>query len=304
MREQGLFLDSSRGRLFGVICEGTQGARTADTWVVFLNAATVRRIGNHRLSATWAREWAQAGLPSLRFDNFGVGDSDGPEREEGPPVTHYRVLYDPDRVTTILEVLDWLVEHREARRFALVGLSSGGTLGFHAALANDRVAAVTLLNAPTLFWDDNAAPLEAWEDARSVILDPRLWRERLLRRGVRSWATEAARGAALRLRGIDDSWQRQKILESADRLRRSSILLVFRAEDAGLAYFERHLGPDYRSVLADLGFAVEVIQGPDHTFRPLWSHDLVHALLERQLRGIGFLGDQVRTLHAVEGSEA
>ena len=42
MREQGLFLDSSRGRLFGVICEGTQGARTADTWEEVIGPALRR----------------------------------------------------------------------------------------------------------------------------------------------------------------------------------------------------------------------------------------------------------------------
>jgi hypothetical protein len=32
-----------------------------------------------------------------------------------------------------------------------------------------------------------------------------------------------------------------------------------------------------------------VIAGPDHTFRPLWSHDLVQDRLERLLASIGYL---------------
>jgi hypothetical protein len=33
----------------------------------------------------------------------------------------------------------------------------------------------------------------------------------------------------------------------------------------------------------------EIIHGPDHTFRPLWSHPVLRRSLETHLRLIGFL---------------
>jgi hypothetical protein len=260
--------------------------------MVFLNAATVRRIGSNRLATTFARSWARAGLSSLRFDTYGVGDSEGAGREEEPPANHLPSLFEPDRVTAVCEVLAWLARHRDARRFALTGLSAGGTTAFQTALADDRVRGIVPLNPTTLFWDEHAKSLAAWKDARRIARSPRSWRT-LLRRGVRSWATDAARGAVLSLRGVSDDWQQSMILDSLAQLRARGTLvtIVFSSGDVGLTYLERHLGPEFRSVLANRGVAVEVIQGPDHTFRPLWSHDLLRKVFEDHLRRIEFFAD-------------
>jgi hypothetical protein len=64
---------------------------------------------------------------------------------------------------------------------------------------------------------------------------------------------------------------------------------VFSGDDLGLGYFERQLGADFQEVLERSGATVEVIRGPDHTFRPFWSHDLLRDALERHLRQIDFL---------------
>ena len=63
------------GRLVGIsaLPEGETQPLTA----VFLNAGAVRRIGPHRLWVDTARRWALRGIPSLRLDLGGIGDSDG-----------------------------------------------------------------------------------------------------------------------------------------------------------------------------------------------------------------------------------
>ena len=111
---------------------------------------------------------------------------------------------------------------------------------------------------------------------------------------VRWWATDAARGGILSARGRgDDSWHTTEILSCVRRLaaRRVEMLCLFCAGDRGIPYFERHLGPDFCSLLAAEGVDVEVINGPDHTFRPLWSHAVLRRALERPLGRAGVLGD-------------
>ena len=295
VREEAVVLETSRGRLFGVVCTPAAAAARED-WLVFLSAATVRRVGNNRLSTTYAREWARAGLASLRFDTYGVGDSEGLGREEEPAVGDQGTLYEPGRIAAVTEVLDRLAGQRGARRFCLIGLSSGGTNGLHAALVDERVAGVVLLNSSTLFWDEHAVSLAAWKEAKRLARSPGSWRAGLLRRGVRSWVGDAARGAIASLRGFSDDWHRRRILDAVDtcRARQAAVTLVYSSGDPGLAYLERHLGPDFRAVLEQGGANVRVVKGPDHTFRPLWSHDVLRELVEGHLGSIGFLGSEAR----------
>ena len=68
--------------------------RAGARWVVFLNAGGVGRSGPNRLWTTFARAWAKAGLPSLRLDVSGVGDSDAADEVTRGRV-HRRPFYTP-----------------------------------------------------------------------------------------------------------------------------------------------------------------------------------------------------------------
>ena len=65
-------------RLFGILSEPAAGQRAGATAVLF-NAGSVRRIGPNRMWVEIARSWAARGVPTLRIDLSGVGDSDGDE---------------------------------------------------------------------------------------------------------------------------------------------------------------------------------------------------------------------------------
>ena len=129
------------------------------------------------------------------------------------------------------------------------------------------------------------------EDIRHIARSPRLW-PHAVREGARPPVGELLWGGALELSGRANgrSYERE-ILDALHRLRArdTSVLALFSEGDRGLAYLERHLGPGYRSVLEDNAVAFDIIRGPDHTFRPLWSHDLLRRALEGQLQRIGFL---------------
>ena len=62
------------------------------------------------------------------------------------------------------------------------------------------------------------------------------------------------------------------------------LLVAFSKGSAGLDYLEWKLGPELDAVLGDPNVRLEIVTGPDHTFRPLWAHDVLFGLLEEHLR--------------------
>ena len=63
------------------------------------------------------------------------------------------------------------------------------------------------------------------------------------------------------------------------------MLFVFSSGDLGITYVTRRLGA--LESLEDLGAKLVVVDGPDHTFRPLWSHDVLRQAVESHLALLG-----------------
>ena len=292
--ERPFVLDTARGRIAGVLCEPASDSARSD-WVVFLNAGRVRRIGPNRIATEYSREWARRGLPCLRVDLGGIGDSYGELADDERFAEYDAAWYDnPSFVQDSTDALDWLQAECGASRFALTGLCSGASWGFAVAHRDARVSGVTLLNPRLLFTDRRATALDAWIEARRLARHPGSWRD-LRGRGLRSLPRAAAKGAALTLTGKGErGWQREQIVTALADLRARGVKLgiVFSAGDLGIGYFERHLGTHYQRELDDLGVTVRIIRGPDHTFRPLWSHELVRREIERNLGAIGLLDSE------------
>ena len=76
VRESAIMLDLPVGPLFAVLAEPVKMPKTGVSGV-FLNAGAVRRIGPNRMWVEAARRWAARGIPTLRVDLGGIGDSDG-----------------------------------------------------------------------------------------------------------------------------------------------------------------------------------------------------------------------------------
>jgi pimeloyl-ACP methyl ester carboxylesterase len=291
-RERPVVIDEDGEPLIGILAEPSGEVRQPGDWVIFLNAGRVRRIGPNRLVTTYAREWARAGLPSLRIDLGGLGDSAGDRFPDETPFDRPpRWVFNPSYPSDIRKVIEWLVREQGARRFTIVGLCSGAMWGFGAALADTRIVGVALMNPAVLFDDGRKSPIVRWAAVRRRALRPRSWPVLLKRRPRRS-VVGIARGAAFTLsERVDVTWERDRILEAAAQLHAQGTLasIVFVPGDPGIDYFKRYLGPDFAAVLAGQGVRLDTIQGPDHLFRPLWSHDLLRAALETHLRSIGFL---------------
>jgi pimeloyl-ACP methyl ester carboxylesterase len=282
---------TSQGTMLAISCLPTTPTRHGRDWVVFLNTGRIRRVGTNRLSTIWARKWAQAGTPSLRLDVRGVGDSEGFAVGDEAHFNEPRIAFRPSVMVDLSAAFAWLAEHHQAERFTLVGLSSGATLAYQLALRDPRVTGIAMINPPALFWDDRLQLLSAWDDARKAGAGPRALYRAARGHGLR-WTKKALQGGLLSLRGeTPTKWDRRPALDSLTRFRADGrqVGAVFTSNDRGLRYFERTLGADYLDQFERLGVLVEIVSGPDHTFRPLWSHTPLTAFLERLLEHAGYL---------------
>jgi dienelactone hydrolase len=140
MSESTLAFGANSG-LVGTLSTAPQSAGVA---ALLFNAGVVPRIGPNRLNVRLARALATSGIPALRFDLSGRGDSAPARGMES---------YEQQAVADIRSAMNLLSERTGVSRFALMGLCSGAENAFHAALADDRVVGLTLMDSyhyPTL----------------------------------------------------------------------------------------------------------------------------------------------------------
>lgn len=127
------------GALVGTVClpsgDEVTGARVGQ---VLFNAGVLHRVGPRRVNVRLARNLARRGIPSLRFDLRGQGDSARPDGRLG---------YEAQAVADLRLAMDRLAEEAGVGRFALLGFCSGGPHAYAAALADDRVAGLFLFDA-------------------------------------------------------------------------------------------------------------------------------------------------------------
>ena len=124
--------------LVGVLCEPAAGGRAHGVpGVLFWNVGLLPRVGPYRLYVELARRLAALGIPSLRFDLSGLGDS--PASAEKLP-RRERVAAE------IKTAMSWMAEHAGCETFVLVGLCSGADDTHRAAVAEPRVRGAVLVD--------------------------------------------------------------------------------------------------------------------------------------------------------------
>lgn len=289
IRETPLWLEGPDGPMFAVLSEGVDVA-TTPVCAVWLNGGALRHTGPNRAWVEAARRWAARGVPTVRVDLSGIGDSDGEEGCVSNPD-----LYASRRTRETLAILDQLSQRELPSRYLLGGLCSGAYWSLHAALADARVCAVALINLYSFFWSPELVAERATQQSLNA-LQGRAW-QRLVRRqftaeqireGIHSISPARLRAGA---RHPVERAQSADIERALDRLRdqgTQALLLLSRGE--GL-----HDQLERQGVLDRLdrwpNLAVEEIPTRDHMFRALWLQRHVHASLDRELeRVIGRLG--------------
>lgn len=123
------------GQLLGILSRPAQLA-TDKPAIVILNAGVLHRVGPHRFHVRLARHLAERGLATVRLDLSGIGDS---------PASGHTGTFMESAVADVQTVMTAL-QARGVRTFVLFGLCSGADNSFAAALADDRVRGIVLLD--------------------------------------------------------------------------------------------------------------------------------------------------------------
>ena len=107
--------------------------------VVILNSGLMHHVGPYRMFVDLSREIAAQGMPVLRFDLSGLGDS----------LMRDDALSERDRIVAdIRAALDFMEKQFNCRRFILVGLCSGADNAHWAALDEKRIVGAVMMDGP------------------------------------------------------------------------------------------------------------------------------------------------------------
>lgn len=106
------------------------------------NSGVISRAGPYRINVQLARRLADQGIPSIRFDLSGIGDS----RRTASTLTQMEQWIVDTRA-----VMDMAAERLQSERFFMVGFCSGAEVAYRCALQDRRLAGI-------LLWDLFAYP--------------------------------------------------------------------------------------------------------------------------------------------------
>jgi hypothetical protein len=266
--------------------------------VLLLTAGSVHRIGPNRLYTVLARRWAARGDLVLRFDIAGIGDS--PARSG----LDENVVYSPDALADVAAAIAWAREQPGIREVCAVGLCSGAYHAFKAAVAGQLLDTAIAINPLTFFWEPgapldvrahdlaretdrylrSALDLEKWKKLFRNELDMRVLAKNVLLK-IGTIAVNQARDLSRRI-GFPWSKDLGAELEMVAK-RRVALHFVFASGDPGRILLREQGGSVVPRLLASGELHVALVQGPDHTFTQLWSHELLARALDEALDGIG-----------------
>ncbi|MEJ2049671.1 MAG: alpha/beta fold hydrolase [Calditrichota bacterium] len=115
--------------------------------LIFLNTGLNDMVGWHRLQLKIARHFALEGYNVLRFDNFGIGDSDG-EIEEGEVSGIMTQIERGLWANDAISALEFMIDRFENEKFYYMGYCGGALNAIHAAAKEKRVHGIINVAAP------------------------------------------------------------------------------------------------------------------------------------------------------------
>lgn len=277
-------------RMLFAIASRRAGKDVPKRAVILVNSGAIHHVGPNRLYVEVARRLAADGALAIRIDLSGLGDS---RTRAG---ANENTVYGEHATRDIEAVVAW-ARSRGASHIAVAGLCSGAYHALKAALGDAPIDTVVPINPLTFFWKpDMPLELAAFrvtaeaqrykQSVKSVDSWKKLMRGDVDLQHVARIVVERARAAAEH-RGRD-VLRRLRVPLADDlggellALGRKGVAMrfVFAASDPG----QRVLFEQGGSAVARLeragALTVTVVEGPDHTFTPRWSHPMfVDAIL-------------------------
>ena len=267
LEERALAFDCGGARLYGILSLPV-GEAPAARGVLVVVGGPQYRAGSHRQFTLLARDLAQDGVPVLRFDYRGMGDSEGAIRPFDDVEDDLRAAIDA-----------FMAASPGLREVVLWGLcDAASAIGMYAA-RDPRVTGLVLLN-PWVRTEDGLARATLRHYYRARLRDPAFWKQ-LLRGGL-DWRRSLASLVALlrKARG----WPAPAAAAAAtaslpERMRaglqafRGQVLLVIAGHDLTAREFCDLADADraWKGVLAPPRVTRRQIDDADHTFsRRAW----------------------------------
>jgi pimeloyl-ACP methyl ester carboxylesterase len=278
IRETPVTIELESGRIFGILTEPVDAPRLG-VCGLFFNSGSDRRTGPARLWVETARRWAARGVPSVRIDQLGIGDSDGDE-----DVYDSVLAYFDDRVTErTVAILDELEARGLPNRFVLVGHCSSAYWAIQGALADRRVVGAVPINLSFFFctwWAVNVS--HGWLIQRKPRADDS--RAKALALRIMKWAFDLLPLARRTLRAARPGPDR--IDAALDRLQARGVELVIPMTPIEPLY--RELTEDRRidALNARPNVRLRRIPGTDIRYRPVPLQRFVSDELDEGLRRV------------------
>jgi pimeloyl-ACP methyl ester carboxylesterase len=285
LRETPLWLDGEGGEMFGVLTESAEAEPAAVT-AVWLNGGALRHTGPNRMWVEVARRWAARGVPTVRVDLGGIGDSDGEDEQPLPN----KSLYASQRTEQTLAILDQLAARGLPNRFILGGLCSGAYWSLHAALADERVACALMINLYAFFWSEELVAERETQESLDA-LRGHGWR-RLLRRDISYAKLKGVLRSVLpgRLRAGAghpvERAQSEQVEEVLERLSAQGTLGLLLLAHGEPFYDQLARQGVLEAIDRWPNMVVERIPTRDHMFRAIWLQRHVHESLDRMLERV------------------
>jgi pimeloyl-ACP methyl ester carboxylesterase len=295
--ETATYLDGERS-LFGILTvpenkEAVVGPQSKR--ILLLNAGSIHHVGPNRLYVSFARRWAAMGHVVLRLDVSGIGDS---APRPGEPEN---VVYTTRAMEDISRALEFLLRRFGKGPTYAMGLCSGAYNAVRAAAAGQPIDGIIPINPLTFFWKEG---MSLDYPAHRVVSDARRYStsvmrleswKKVLRREVKLGPVAQVvvrRGAASLARHLRDAARTvgRPFPEDlgtdlgAIAKRGGRIRFVFAAGDPGEDLLREQAGSAVGRLRNRGELTVDVIDGPDHTFTPVWSHPVLTDVLTSIIR--------------------
>lgn len=160
MSEQIVVLRNSAGHaLYCMLEQPPAGAARRDVACVLLSPGVKMRVAPHRLYRKLAQEFLDRGMPVLRVDFYGLGDSEGDLAEEQLDQL-YRQVQLGRHVDDARSALRWLEREHGIKRCIVGGLCGGALTGLLAAEHDEAVVALYSVGIPVVL-DGSGQPESA-----------------------------------------------------------------------------------------------------------------------------------------------
>ena len=141
------FTNARGERLHGMLHEPPAGTARG-VCILLLSPGIKGRVGPHRLYLKLAGPFAAAGFHVLRFDYYGLGDSEGALAER-VMADMYNSIQGGRYVEDTIAAMDWMAKHHGISRFVGSGLCGGSISALLTAQADHRVNSLLGIGLPS-----------------------------------------------------------------------------------------------------------------------------------------------------------